>query len=123
MIQGEVNAAYEAVITLSVQGPKGQAREVDAVVDTGFTGFLTLPPALVTELGLPFETTGHATLADGSEVSFDTYRVTVLWEGQPRYVLADAADTTPLVGMLLLDMHDLSIRVRDGAWVLVEAIA
>ena len=118
-----MNTAYEAVITLSVQGPEGQAREVDAVVDTGFTGFLTLPPALVTELGLPFETTGHATLADGSEVSFDTYRVAVLWEGQSRYVLADAADTTPLVGMLLLDMHDLSIRVREGGWVLIEAIA
>ena len=65
MIQGVVNSVYEAVITLSVQGPEGQAREVDAVVDTGFTGFLTLPPALVAELGLPFETTGHATLADG----------------------------------------------------------
>ena len=123
MILGVVNAGYEAVITLSVQGPEGQAQEVDAVVDTGFTGFLTLPPALVTELALPFETTGHATLADGSEVSFDTYRVTVLWEGQPRYVLADAADTTPLVGMLFLDMHYLSIQVRNGGRVLIEAIA
>ena len=123
MILGVVNAGYEAVITLSVQGPEGQAQEVDAVVDTGFTGFLTLPPALVTELALPFETTGHATLADGSEVSFDTYRVTVLWEGQPRYVLADAADTTPLVGMLFLDMHNLSIQVRNGGRVLIEAIA
>ena len=123
MILGVVNAGYEAVITLSVQGPEGQAQEVDAVVDTGFTGFLTLPPALVTELALPFETTGHATLADGSEVSFDTYRVTVLWEGRPRYVLADAADTIPLVGMLLLDMHDLSIQVRNGGRVLIEAIA
>lgn len=123
MIQGEMNAAYEAVITLSVQGPEGQARDVDAVVDTGFTGFLTLPPYLVTELRLPFETTGHATLADGSEVSFDTYQVAVLWESQPRYVLADAADTTPLVGMLLLGMHDLSIRVRDGGRVLIEATA
>lgn len=121
MIQGAVNAAYEAVITLSVQGPEGQAQEVDAVVDTGFTGFLTLPPALITELDLPFETTGHATLADGSEVSFDTYRVTVLWEGQLRYVLADAGNTTPLVGMSLLDMHDLSIRVRNGGQVLIEA--
>ena len=123
MILGVVNAAHEAVITLSMQGPEGQAQEVDAVVDTGFTGFLTLPPALITELALPFETTGHATLADGSEVSFDTYRVTVLWEGQPRYVLADAADTTPLVGMLFLDMHDLSIQVRNGGRVLIEAIA
>ena len=123
MILGVVNAAYEAVITLSVQGPEGQAQEVDAVVDTRFTGYLTLPPALMTELALPFETTGHATLADGSEVSFDTYRVTVLWEGRPRYVLADAADTTPLVGMLFLDMHDLSIQVRNGGRVLIEAIA
>ena len=123
MILGVVNAAYEAVMTLSVQGPEGQAQEVDAVVDTGFTGYLTLPPALMTELALPFETTGHATLADGSEVSFDTYRVTVLWEGRPRYVLADAADTTPLVGMLFLDMHDLSIQVRNGGRVLIEAIA
>ena len=123
MILGVVNAAYEAVITLSVQGPEGQAQEVDAAVDTGFTGFLTLPPVLMTELALPFETTGHATLADGSEVSFDTYRVTVLWEGQPRYVLADAADTTPLAGMLFLDMHDLSIQVRNGGRVLIEAIA
>ena len=123
MILGVVNAAYEAVITLSVQGPEAQAQEVDAVVDTGFTGFLTLPPALMTGLALPFETTGHATLADGSEVSFDTYRVTVLWEGRPRYVLADAADTTPLVGMLFLDMHDLSIQVRNGGRVLIEAIA
>ena len=40
MILGVVNAAYEAVITLSVQGPEGQAQEVDAVVDTGFTGYL-----------------------------------------------------------------------------------
>lgn len=55
MIQGEVNDAYEAVISLTVQGPLGQATEVEAVIDTGFTGFLSLPTALVTELG-PFGT-------------------------------------------------------------------
>ena len=56
MIQGSVNAAYEAVVTLAVRGPAGQTTEIDAVIDTGFTGFLTLPPALVSELGLPFVT-------------------------------------------------------------------
>ena len=52
MITGSVNANYEAIIHLSVRGPGGQEREVDAVIDTGFNGFLTLPPALVTALDL-----------------------------------------------------------------------
>ena len=123
MIEGVVNSAYEAVIPLSLRGPAGQAREVEAVIDTGFTGFVTLPPALVADLGLVFMGASEATLADGSEVSFDAYDVTVLWEGQPRDVLIDEADTTPLVGMLLLDMHDVSIQVRSGGRVLIEAIA
>ena len=40
MIHGVVNAAYEAVIPLTVQGPAGQTRDIEAVIDTGFTGFL-----------------------------------------------------------------------------------
>ena len=78
MIEGVVNAAYEPVVTLGVQGPSGQSQEIEAVIDTGFTGFLTLPPAMVTELGLRYRSRGWATLADGSEVPFDVYDVTVL---------------------------------------------
>ncbi len=121
MIEGVVNSAYEAVIPLSLRGPEGQAQEVEGVIDTGFTGFVTLPPSLVAELGLVFMGTSEATLADGSEVSFDAYDVTVLWEGQPRDVLIDEADTTPLVGMLLLDRHNLSIDVENGGRVLIQA--
>ena len=121
MIDGVVNSAYEAVIPLSLRGPAGQAQEVEAVIDTGFTGFVTLPPSLVAELGLVLMGTSEATLADGSEVSFDAYDVTVLWEGQPRDVLIDEADTTPLVGMLLLDRHNLNIDVESGGRVLIQA--
>ena len=121
MIEGVVNSAYEAVIPLSLRGPAGQAQEVEAVIDTGFTGFVTLPPSLVAELGLVFMGTSEATLADGSEVSFDAYDVTVLWEDQPRDFLIDEADTTPLVGMLLLDRHNLNIDVESGGRVLIQA--
>ena len=121
MIEGVVNAAHEAVVTIPVQGPAGQSREVEAVVDTGFNRFLTLPPALVAELDLPFVTSGRVTLADGSQASFEVYDVTVLWDGQPRAVYAYAADSMPLVGMLLLDNHDLSIQVRDGGRVVIRA--
>jgi len=121
VIEGVVNAAYEPVVTLAVQGPSGQTTETEAVIDTGFTGFLTVTPALVTELGLILEGTSRATLADGSEITFDVYDVAVLWDGEPRYVLADAADTTPLVGMRLLDNHNLNIDVVDGGRVLIQA--
>ena len=121
MIEGVVNAAYEAVVSLPVRGPAGQTREIKAVVDTGFNGFLTLPPAVVAELGLPFVSIGRATLADGSEIAYDVYGATVLWDGQALYVEADAADSTPLVGMLLLDGHNLNIQVRGGGRVVIQA--
>ena len=121
MIEGVVNAAYEAVVILPVQGPTGQWREVEVVIDTGFNRFLTLPPSLVEELGLLFVTSGRVTLADGSEVSFGVYDVTVFWDGEPRDVYAYSADSTPLAGMLLLDDHDLSIRVRAGGRVVIQA--
>ena len=123
MIEGVVNAAYEPMVTLVVQGPSGRTSEIEAVVDTGFTGFLTVTPALATELGLDLRGTSRATLADGSEVTFPQYGVAVLWDGQPRYIEADAADTTPLVGMRLLDRHNVNIDVEDGGRVFIEAIA
>lgn len=121
MIEGVVNAAYEPIVTLGVQGPTGQASEIEAVIDTGFTGFLTVTPALVSELGLRYLTRGWASLADGSEVPFDIYDVTVLWDGRPVRVEADAADTTPLVGMRLLDSHNLNIDVENGGRVIIQA--
>ena len=123
MIEGVVNSAYEAVLALSLQGPDGQAQDIEAVVDTGYSGFLTLPTTLVIELGLPFAYVGRAFLANDDEVSFDVHDVTVLWDGQPRHIKADATGSTPLVGMSMLDRHDLNIRVRDGGHVLIQATA
>ena len=118
-----MSAAREAVVPLRLQGPEGRTREIEAVVDTGYSGFLTLPTALVDELGLPFAYIGQALLANDAEVDFDVHYVTVLWDGQPRDIEADATGSTPLVGMLLLDRHDLSIQVRDGGRVLIQATA
>ena len=88
------------------------------MIDTGFTGFLTVPSALAAELGLAYRNRGQMILADGSEVTFDIYRAALLWNGEPRHVYA--ADATPLVGMRLLDRHNLSIDVEDGGSVLIQ---
>ena len=120
MIEGVVNAAFEAVIPLTVQGPAGQTQDIEAVVDTGFTGFLSLPSGVVVDLGLPFINASQATLADGSEATLNVYRAMVLWDGEPRHIRAYAADAIPLAGMRLLDRHNLSIDVENGGRVVIQ---
>lgn len=121
MIEGSVNAAYEAVVTLSLQGSEGRTRDIEAVIDTGYTGTLTLPTAVVADLGLSFSHMGWAFLANDDVVSFDVHDVTVLWDDQPRHIKADATGSTPLMGMAMLDDHKLSVEVVSGGPVVIEA--
>ena len=51
MITGVVQAAEER-IRLKVKEPRGREQEIQAVIDTGYTASLTLPPALIQALGL-----------------------------------------------------------------------
>ena len=121
MIEGLVNADYEAVINLALRGPAGNAREVEVVIDTGYNGFLSLPPALVAELEFPVVGPSQATLANGAVETFNVHDATVIWDGMLRDIEADAVGTVPLAGMMLLDSHDLIIQVRDGGRVFIEA--
>ena len=70
---------------------------------------------------MAYQNRGQMILADGSEVTFDIYRVMVLWDGEPRQVYAYAADTTPLVGMRLLRRHTVNIEVESGGSVVIRA--
>lgn len=122
MMTGTVNATREAVVILRVRGPGEQEQDIRAVIDTGFTGFLTLPPSIITALGLVRISRGRAILANGAEELFDIYRGTVLWDGQPRIVETEAADTDPLVGMSMLYGYKLQVEAIDGGTVTIEAL-
>jgi predicted aspartyl protease len=69
MITGAVTADREAVIRIGVRGPAGQGQEVEAVVDTGFDGWFSLPPALIALLELPWRRRGRALLADEQDAA------------------------------------------------------
>ena len=102
MITGIVNANREAIIRLLVRGAQGQEQEVEAIIDTGFTGFLSLPSPLIASLDLTWRGYAQAVLADGSLHRFEVYAATVVWDGGARTVEADAADIEPLAGMGLI---------------------
>ena len=78
MITGVVTADHHAIINLTVRGPTGQEHEIEAIVDTGFDGWLSLPSSLIVQLGLIWRQRGRALLADGRESVFDIYEATVI---------------------------------------------
>jgi clan AA aspartic protease len=121
LITGYVNALREAVVSVTLRGSR-ERREIEAVVDTGFDGNLTLPPSLIESFDLPFRRRDRAILGDGSEVLFDTHEAEIVWDGHPRTIAVDSADTTPLLGTSLLDGYELTIRFVDGGEVLIEAL-
>ena len=81
MITGAVNSDREAVVRITWRDVSGQKHERDAIIDTGFSGWLTLPPDFIAGLGLPWRDVGAAVLADGSQVLFDSYDAVVIWDG------------------------------------------
>lgn len=67
MMTGHMTALREATIRLTVIGPAQHRQAVDAVIDTGFNGFLTLPMPIVHALQLPF--VGHRRAGAGHSCS------------------------------------------------------
>ncbi len=122
MIAGTVSANHEAIIPFTVVGPTGRKRRVNAVIDTGFDRWLTLPPALIAQLGLPFRRRDRMVLADGSLCVFDLHEATVLWDGRQRRITVHKADATPLVGMALLEGYQLNMQVRVGGKVTLKPL-
>jgi predicted aspartyl protease len=120
MIIGRVTAQHEAVARLVILDMAHQPHDIDAVLDTEFNGFLTLPRALVQTLQLPLAGNRRVTLGDGSTVVLDLYLATVLWDTQPREVLVLAAEGGPLMGMAMLYGHRVILHVVDNGDVLIE---
>ena len=122
MMTGTVNTDLEPLLRLAVRDAGGQPHDVEAVIDTGFNGFLTLPPALIAALGLPWLCRQQGQLADGSVLTFDVYVATVDWNGQPRSVEVEAADAQLLLGMALMEGSELRIQVVPGGAVTIAEL-
>jgi clan AA aspartic protease len=122
MITGAVTPERDAVIPVRLEDSNGNIHQARCVVDTGFTGWLTLPPSLIAALQLPWRRVGTALLADGSLTEYDVYEAWVDWDGRRIAVPVDEADSDPLVGMSMLYGYKLLIRAVDGGLVQISSL-
>jgi clan AA aspartic protease len=112
----------EPVIRLTIRGSRGRQQAVEAVVDSGYTGWLTLPPTTIAALNLHWRTFGRGILADGSVRTFDVYQARVEWDGRVRSVFVDEFEATPLVGMALLRGYEYKMEVRARGKVTIKRL-
>jgi clan AA aspartic protease len=117
MIRGAVNAEFEPLVPLSMRRADGKVFTQDAIVDTGFNGWISLPPDLITQLNLSWKRRGRAILGDGSECVFDVYETVVIWDETLLTVPVDEADSEPLIGMSLMESYQLTMQILNGGYV------
>lgn len=122
MIHGIVDRSREATIRLVVGDADTERQVIDAVIDTGFTGFLTLPLAVLTALGLEAYSREEGTLGDGSTCIFDVYSGFVIWDGAFRRIDINASEASPLVGMSLLYGYRVQFDTIEGGAVTIQSL-
>lgn len=112
----------EPVVTLTVRGFAGQEITVEAVVDTGFDGYLSLRPEDIDILKIPPLTDVESILADGSVRKVTLYTAVIEWDGIERLTPTAGGSAEPLIGMELLAGYNLSVDAVSGGAVRITRL-
>ncbi len=125
MINGQVylrpdGSRLEARITIDIAGDDRLFRSVEAIIDTGFTGALSLPESAAHELGLRSARAERVTLADGRSIRANVHAARILWHGQPLDARVQTLGSHPIVGTALLANCRMTIDWWDGGDVVIE---
>lgn len=122
MTIGQISADREAIVTVRLRGSDGAETEIEAVLDTGFSDFLTLPLLLIDALLLPRLNSAQIRLADGSFRRVDVYEGRIRWAGTWRAIPIQASENAPLLGMGLLFGSLLCLELAEGGSVTAETL-
>ena len=126
MISGRVipvadgGSGLEARVDIGIAGSNSIFQTVAVVVDTGYSGALTLPEPIAHELGLRSTQRRYVTLANGQTEQVGACAARMLWNGQPIDVLAHLMGDKPMIGTTLLTNCRLTIDWWDGGDVIIE---
>jgi len=93
----------------------------ELVVDTGFTGGLSLSAEMVEELGIPFFRRLEAELADGKTHKYSAHLAAIVWHRKALEVVTYAIGERPLLGTALLEGNDLFAKFKENENFTLEA--
>jgi clan AA aspartic protease len=119
---GHDQCRLRPVIPIEIRGPTGKSRGISAVIDTGFSGWLFLPYAIIQELELKFAGVRQGTLADNTPVDFDTFLAQAMWHDRLTDVVVLQSENGSMIGMSLLENCHLSMDVIRLGVVKVQQI-
>ena len=122
MIRGAFNERLQPMVVLEIADGEGRLHPVEALMDTGFTQHLTLPPDEVARLGLEYKEPLPMILANGQRIEAPMYRGLVNWFGEPRRVNVIAVGRLPLLGMPMLENCKTTLLAQPGNEILIEEI-
>ena len=108
-------------VTLAVSGSRG-TREIEFVVDTAFTGALSLPPGILQKIGAIPDNRVRCRLASGVEEFAAAATVSVGWLRGDLSSEAIIYENNPLIGTALFDDCLLTVEATEGGEVVIEAL-
>ena len=120
---GFIHSSGSPCVRVSIFGVYSQlAQEFDAIIDTGFTGFVSIPLIRAFPLGLPLFGTTTVTLADGStSVRFTAFCTVALGgEMQSGLAILEVGSEDVLVGTEFLKRFGRGLFVHEDSVVLFD---
>lgn len=112
-------ASGRALMSVRFRLPGQPELSIEFQIDTGFSGYLSLPPPAVAGMGLPYVEDIRANLANDQSVLIPVHMGTIVWNDAERVVRILATGRRPLLGAALLDGQYLGIHFAEGGEVSV----
>ena len=103
-------------VTVQVHNIRGLRRGINFTVDTGFTGWLTLPLSIIRELDLEYRATSQYLLANDEMSQTDLY----LAFADHIPVIVHQLDAEPLLGAAMMNECRLTIDFWESGRVTIE---
>lgn len=110
MIEGLVGKENRPLIPLVVGWNRG-VQEITAMVDTGFSGELKIPPKMIDELGLEITHAQAVLLADGTGTTMRASLAFVAMEGETKEVNVLISEGRAVIGGGLLKLFGYKLIV------------